>query len=123
MNDLEVRGLKDLIKEVMQEELEDLKADIQELRDGQSDSGYQDEEEDDDMPDQDDEPEPDLPPAEPLKDNPKRKEYEEDLEKASEKESGTRLNKEDMDKIKSPPSRKLQPKVPQNNEEWYDETE
>lgn len=119
MNDLEVRGLKDLIKELMQDELAEVKSDIEELRDNPTGSDYQDSE-DEEMPDQDDEePEPELPPEEPLKDNPQRQEYEKDLEKASEKESGTRLNKQDMKKIQAPPHKKIRPDY--DEEKWDEE--
>ena len=107
MNELEIRGLKDLIKEVIEEEtdyktrLDDLEEDIQELRGEKPDSEYQDEEDEEN----------ELPEEEPLEDNPKRQEYEEDLEKAAQKESGARISKEDMGKLQKGPSKKVKSPV------------
>lgn len=108
MNELEIRGLKDLIKEIIEDEtdyktrLDDLEEDIQEIRGEKPDLEYQEE---------DEEPEPELPEEESLEDNPERKVYEQNMEKAAQKESGKRITKEDMAKIQSPPPRKLKPQV------------
>jgi len=112
MNELEIRGLKDLIKEVIEDEtdyktrLDDLEEDIQELRGEKPDSDYQEEDQEDDLPEE-----------ETLEDNPKREVYEEDLEKAAQKESGTRISKEDMGKLQKSPSRKVKAEEPPWDEE------
>lgn len=104
MNDLEIRGLKDLIKEIIEEEtdiktrLDDLEEDIQELKNPTE-------------PEDDEEPEDELPEEEELEDNPARAEYEEDVEKVKEQVSdGGRVGKDTMNKIQNAPSKKLKPK-------------
>lgn len=120
MNELEIRGLKDLIKEVIEDEtdyktrLDDIEEDIQELRGEKPDLGYEENEEDQ-------EPDPDLPEEEPLEDNPEREVYEQNLEKAAQKESGKRLSKEDMAKLQKTPPRKVKPPVEKLDEEAWDE--
>lgn len=124
MNELEVRGLKDLIKEYFEEEsdfktrLDELEEDVRELQSGETSSP---EEEDDEIADQEDEEDEELPEEEPLEDNPERQVHEEKLQQASEKPSGTRINKEDMNKLQVAPKRKLPQQPPEMSDEAWDE--
>ncbi len=127
MNDLEIRGLKDLIKEIIEDEtdfknkIDELEEDVRELQ-GQVSNP----EEDEDIPDQEDEEQDEgLPEEEELEDNPRRQEYEQNMEKASQKESGTRITKEDMDKIQKTVPKKLKPSHGEENlddENWDEES-
>lgn len=100
MNELEMLGLKEKIKEVIEEEtdiktrLDDLEEDIKEIR-GEKTSEY-------------DDPDSDLPEEEELEDNPAREQYEEDVEKIKDQVTdGGRVTKDTMNKIQNPPTKKL----------------
>ncbi len=124
LNDLEVRGLKEIMKEMFEEDyketLEELQEDVRELQGNPTDS-----EEDEDMPDQEDEEEDEeLPEEESLEDNPQREVHEEKIAQARQKPSGTRVTKEDMNKLQTAPPRRLPKQVPQgelDDEEWDEE--
>lgn len=125
MNEFETRGIKDFIKEYIQEELDfksrldELEEDIRELQEGQTSP-----EDEEDMPEEEDEEDPDLPEEEELEDNPQRQVHEEKLEQASQKPSGTRVTKEDMKKLQHAPARQKRPPIDkefENNEELDDE--
>ena len=125
MNELEIMGLKQIIKEYIEEEtdfktrIDELEEDIQELQGGPTNSP-----EDDEMSDVEDEPEdedPDLPEEEPLEDNPEREVHEEKIEQARAKPTGTRITKEDMQKLQNAPPRKKKPTIDKNQDAELDD--
>lgn len=119
MNDLEIRGLKDLIKEIMEDEtdyknrIDELEEDVRELQSGNPSI-------DDEEDEPEEEPESELPEEETLEDNPEREVHEEKLEQAREKPTGTRVTKEDMATLQNAPARKKRP-VADPEEELDDE--
>lgn len=117
MNELETLGLKAKLKELLEEELdssttiEELKEDIRELQ-GKVFGNTEDEPEETD----------DLPEEEQVEDNPAREKYEQKVEQVKNQVSdGGRVNKETMNKIQTPPSRKIVNRSQKDINEFEDE--